>query len=58
MRSFLVTVTTYEPFPREYSGTYTASGAHTAAARAILDARAKSMHVRRITNYSLKIQPL
>ncbi len=58
MRSYLVTVTTYEPYPREYSGTYTASGAHTAAARGIVDARKKSAHVRRITNYSLKIQPL
>ena len=58
MRPYLVTVTTYEPFPREYAGTYRTSGAHIAASRAILDARKQSAHVRRITNYTLKIQPL
>lgn len=58
MRPYLVSVTTYEPYPRQFEGTYRASGPHIAASRAIVHARKQSPHVRRITNYTIKIQPL
>jgi hypothetical protein len=58
MRGYLVTVTTYEPYPRIVELTFKVSGAHVAASRAIAYARKQSPHVRRITAYSVKIQPL
>ena len=58
MRGYLVTVTTYEPYPRTHELTFKCSGPNVAASRAIQFAREQSPHVRRISNYTIKIQPL
>jgi hypothetical protein len=58
MRGYHVTVTTYEPYPRETSFTYKVSAPSVAARKAIEEARKCSPHVRRITAYTIKIQPL
>lgn len=58
MRGYLVTVTTYEPYPRSVELVYKVSAPGVAARKAIEEARKSSPHVRRITAYTIKIQPL
>jgi hypothetical protein len=58
MRGYLVTVTTYEPYPRVVELVFKVSSPAVAARKAVEEARKQSPHVRRITAYSVKIQPL
>lgn len=53
MKSYLITVKVWAPYPVESSHRISASSAATACARAIREAEKKVAHKRRITNYTV-----